>query len=126
MLLDFGTLFWKMVRFISNFFNCTVYCESCIGSVADETLKCQVCQSPHPRGLPKVCLEFNNFILQQFPKEYALRRDAVQLKQIDSKHGTQATSMSKCLVNSLYFYYDIDCRLCIPVISVFGLWEKLV
>lgn len=126
MLSDFGTLFWKIVHFISNFLNCTVYCESCIVSVADEMLKCQVCQSPHPKGLPKVCLEFNNFILQQFPREYALRRDDVQLKQIDSKHGTQATSMSECLVNSLYFYYDIDCRLFIPVISIFGLWEKLV
>ncbi|CAK7349347.1 unnamed protein product [Dovyalis caffra] len=38
-------------------------------------------QSFHPRGLPKVCLEFDHFLEEQFPAEYALRREAVQAKQ---------------------------------------------
>lgn len=98
-----------------------VYCESCTIDIADEMLKCQVCQSPHPKGLPKVCLELGYFLEEQFPKEYALRRGAVRLKQVDSDRGRQTTSMSEYLVNSFYIYYGMDYRLHIPVISVFGL-----
>lgn len=130
MLSDFSSLFWKWFRSSSNmyFLNCTVYCESCTVGIADEMIKCQLCQSPHPRGLPKVCLEFANFLQEQFPKEYAIGRDAVQLKQVDLKHGRQTTSTSEYLVNSLHFnnYNYMDCRLCIPVIFIFGLYEKLV
>ncbi|XP_056170428.1 E3 ubiquitin-protein ligase PRT1 isoform X2 [Syzygium oleosum] len=55
-----------------------VYCESCIVYPADEKLTCQVCQSRHPGGLPKVCLELDHFLEQQFPDEYALRRLAAR------------------------------------------------
>nr|XP_023891439.1 E3 ubiquitin-protein ligase PRT1 isoform X2 [Quercus suber] len=52
-----------------------VYCESCVIISAVEMLKCQVCQTSHPRGFPKVCLELDHFLEEQFPKEYMLRRD---------------------------------------------------
>ena len=54
--------------------------------LCDEMIRCQVCQCPHPKGLPKVCLELHQFLEQCFPKEYALRRDAAQLKQINFRH----------------------------------------
>ncbi|KAF7845546.1 E3 ubiquitin-protein ligase PRT1-like isoform X1 [Senna tora] len=62
-----------------------VYCESCILNLADEMLRCQICQSPHPRGFPKVCLELDHFLEEQFPEEYAKQRDAVQLRHIKDK-----------------------------------------
>ncbi|KAJ4955919.1 hypothetical protein NE237_012702 [Protea cynaroides] len=55
-----------------------VYCESCIATSGIELLRCQVCQSSHPKGLPKVCLELDHFLEGQFPKEYELRRKAVR------------------------------------------------
>ncbi|KAJ6941747.1 E3 ubiquitin-protein ligase PRT1 [Populus alba x Populus x berolinensis] len=57
-----------------------VYCETCIGPV-NEMLTCQVCQSLHPRGFPKVCLEFDHFLEEYFPTEYAMRIEAVQAKR---------------------------------------------
>lgn len=66
----------------------TVYCEACVHKLADEMLRCQVCQSPHPRGFPKVCLEFDSFLEEQFPEEYARRRDAVELNQMNVKPET--------------------------------------
>ncbi|KAJ7950419.1 E3 ubiquitin-protein ligase PRT1 [Quillaja saponaria] len=74
----------KQLLFHPIVLNCGhVYCESCIVSIADEMLRCQVCQSPHPRGFPKVCLELDNFLKEQFPEEYAQRRDVVQLKTVE-------------------------------------------
>ncbi|KAK6286636.1 hypothetical protein POUND7_012815 [Theobroma cacao] len=45
----------------------------------------------HPRGIPKVCLTLDQFLAAKFPKEYALSRDAVQLKQVSSKHERATT-----------------------------------
>lgn len=53
-----------------------------------ETLKCQVCKSLHPRGFPKVCLELDHFLEEQFPKEYALRKDVIQLREVRVKNQT--------------------------------------
>ncbi|XP_059431768.1 E3 ubiquitin-protein ligase PRT1-like [Corylus avellana] len=63
-----------------------VYCESCVIIPTGEMLKCHVCQTLHPKGFPKVCLVLDQFLEEQFPKEYVLRRDAVQLKQVDFEH----------------------------------------
>lgn len=60
-----------------------VYCETCISIPADEKLRCQVCQSLHPNGSPKVCLELHHFVEIQFPAEYELRRNTI--KQVDSQ-----------------------------------------
>ncbi|KAL0459304.1 UNVERIFIED_CONTAM: E3 ubiquitin-protein ligase PRT1 [Sesamum latifolium] len=56
------------------------FCICCIVPQTSEMLKCQVCQSPHPGDIPKVCLEFDHFLEEQFPKEYGLRREALQMK----------------------------------------------
>ncbi|XP_075649337.1 E3 ubiquitin-protein ligase PRT1 [Castanea sativa] len=65
----------KQLLFRPVVLNCGhVYCESCVIIPAVEMLKCQVCQTSHPRGFPKVCLELDHFLEEQFPKEYMLRR----------------------------------------------------
>lgn len=71
-----------------------VYCETCVIKLADEMLRCQVCQSPHPRGFPKVCLEFDQFLEEQFPEEYKWRRDAIELRQIKVKPETPSSCSS--------------------------------
>ncbi|KAA8543477.1 hypothetical protein F0562_021028 [Nyssa sinensis] len=81
----------KQLLFRPVVLNCGhVYCKSCI-IPADEVLRCQVCQSSHPRGYPKVCLELDHFLEEKFPKEYALRRGAVQLKQVHLQHESATT-----------------------------------
>ncbi|WCJ38088.1 E3 ubiquitin-protein ligase PRT1 [Euphorbia peplus] len=78
----------KQLLFRPVFLNCGHgYCETCISCPVDEMLKCQVCQSSHPTGLPKICLELDQFLEKQFPRDYALRREAVeQLKQVQIKN----------------------------------------
>lgn len=73
-----------------------VYCETCVYKLADEMLRCQVCQIPHPRGFPKVCLEFDHFLEEQFPEEYAQRTDAIELKDVKLKPKTS----SSCLLDN--------------------------
>ncbi|KAE8676270.1 Proteolysis 1, putative isoform 2 [Hibiscus syriacus] len=68
-----------------------VYCQTCISIPADEMLRFQVCQCLHPRGLPKVCLTLDHFLEAKFPNGYALRKDAIQLKQASSNHGRLST-----------------------------------
>lgn len=65
-------------------------------------LTCKVCQSCHPSEFPKVCLELGCFLEEQFPKEYALRRDAVQFKQADLTHENRAG----CMLTSAQFHYS--------------------
>ncbi|KAK3405962.1 hypothetical protein EUGRSUZ_K02171 [Eucalyptus grandis] len=72
-----------------------VYCESCIVYPADEKLTCQVCKSRHPGGLPKVCLELDHFLEQQFPEEYALRRLAAQPTLTNSENDSQKSRNSR-------------------------------
>lgn len=59
----------------------------------DEKFRCEVCQVLHPSGLPKVCLEFDHFLEEQFPEEYTLRREAVQRKVIH-QHDAPSTCLS--------------------------------
>lgn len=80
------------------YFHCTVYCESCIVNPDEQKLRCQVCPSFHPTGCPKVCLELHNFLVEQFPKELAHRRDDVQLKHVNPT----ACMSTEC---SIPFYY---------------------
>ncbi|CAJ1949409.1 unnamed protein product [Sphenostylis stenocarpa] len=53
-----------------------------------------VCQSPHPRSLPKVSLALDHFLEEQFPEEYAQRRDEIQLDQTKVKPKVQTASCS--------------------------------
>lgn len=84
-----------------------VYCETCVYKLADEMLRCQVCQIPHPRGFPKVCLEFDHFLEEQFPEEYAQRTDAIELKDVKLKPKTS----SSCMYILLHFilYFELYC-----------------
>lgn len=103
MLSGFSPLFWIGMCSYSNihfFFHCTVYCESCIVKPDEQMLRCNVCQSSHPSGFPKVCLVLGHFLEEQFPKEYAVRRAAVQLKQADSKHENP----NACKSNNAQFH----------------------
>ncbi|GMN50331.1 hypothetical protein TIFTF001_019498 [Ficus carica] len=70
-----------------------VYCESCLIPLSEEIIRCRICQSSHPKGLPKVCLELCQFLEEHFPKEYALRRVAIQLKQV--KCSTDADKQAR-------------------------------
>lgn len=54
-----------------------VYCETCIITPTVQQLKCEVCRCLNPNGFPKVCLELDQFLEEQFSKEYALRRDVI-------------------------------------------------
>ncbi|XVE78078.1 hypothetical protein DITRI_Ditri13aG0115000 [Diplodiscus trichospermus] len=90
----------KQFLFCPVVLNCGhVYCQTCIIIPGDKKLRCQVCQCMQPKGCPKVCLTFDQFLAAKFPKEYALRRDAVQLKQVASKHERATTCMSKCSID---------------------------
>ncbi|KAH1154855.1 hypothetical protein AAZX31_18G155300 [Glycine max] len=82
----------KQLLFHPVVLNCGhVYCQTCVINIDDEMLRCKVCQSPHPRGLPKVCLELDHFLEEQFPEEYGQRRDAIELKQIKVKPDTPSS-----------------------------------
>lgn len=86
----------KQLLFRPVVLNCGhVYCEFCMENSADEMLRCQICQLPHPRGFPKVCLELDHFIKEQFPEEYAKQRDAVQLRHTNDKPENPPCSLNK-------------------------------
>ncbi|KAK9288595.1 hypothetical protein L1049_017054 [Liquidambar formosana] len=64
-----------------------VYCESCIINLLHGIPRCQVCQSMHPYGLPKVCLVLEHLLEEQFSEIYAQRREAL-LKQDSCEYGS--------------------------------------
>ncbi|XP_058729346.1 E3 ubiquitin-protein ligase PRT1-like [Vicia villosa] len=72
-----------------------VHCQTCITDLSLEMLRCKVCQSPHPRGFPKVCLALDQFLEKQFLEEYNQRRDAIQLGQIKVQPETTSCSLPK-------------------------------
>lgn len=85
----------KQLLFRPAVLNCGhVYCENCLVP-ADGPLSCQICQSPHPRGIPKVYLELDHFIEEFLKEEYALRKDSVQVKQVHSQHENQANGSAE-------------------------------
>ncbi|XP_068647012.1 E3 ubiquitin-protein ligase PRT1-like isoform X2 [Aristolochia californica] len=57
-----------------------VYCRSCLAVPVDGSLNCQDCQNSHPGKFPKVCLVLDHFLVEQFPKEYSIRREEIQIK----------------------------------------------
>ncbi|MCL7022395.1 hypothetical protein MKW94_030550 [Papaver nudicaule] len=73
------------------------YCESCLAVPEDEALHCQLCQTPHPNGFPKVCLVLDNFLETEFPQEYVQRREDVQHKIV---HCQQGIASSGCTTSS--------------------------
>ncbi|KAL5702688.1 hypothetical protein ACHQM5_027872 [Ranunculus cassubicifolius] len=73
----------KQLLFRPAALNCGhVYCKSCISTIAHEALRCEVCQSLHPKGCVKVCQELDHLLEKKFPEEYAQRKEALQLLPI--------------------------------------------
>ncbi|KAG2716786.1 hypothetical protein I3843_03G145300 [Carya illinoinensis] len=114
----------KQLLFRPVVLNCGhVYCESCIIIPAGEMLKCQVCQTLHPRGFPKVCLELDHYLEENFPKEYVRRRDAVQLKQVVIECSTESCKQGKNLprlaVPHPNAHFGVGCDSCgiVPIIG---------
>ncbi|KAK9140861.1 hypothetical protein Scep_010542 [Stephania cephalantha] len=83
-----------------------VYCESCIFRQVDEQFRCQLCESPHPKGLLNVCLELDRFLEEHFSKEYAIRREAIRLQHIDSQQS--AAQGRNCFENP---FSSVKCSL---------------
>ncbi|XP_047081938.1 E3 ubiquitin-protein ligase PRT1-like [Lolium rigidum] len=67
-----------------------VYCVSCLPSLGDEALKCQVCGGLHPGGFPNVCLDLDHFLEEYFPSEYESRRN--KLKPENSQYNPEGSS----------------------------------
>uniref|UniRef100_R7WF72 Uncharacterized protein n=1 Tax=Aegilops tauschii TaxID=37682 RepID=R7WF72_AEGTA len=74
-----------------------VYCISCLPSVGDEALKCQVCGGLHPGDFPNVCLDLDHFLEEYFPAEYESRRKKLQLEnsQCNPEGSSSSTSCKK-------------------------------
>lgn len=83
-----------------------VYCETCLSIPADEKLQCQLCQSSHPKGIPKVCLELHHFVEAQFPTEYELRKNTI--KQVDSQQELPTICSAEGSKRSGHFSFSSD------------------
>lgn len=93
----------KQLLFRPVVLNCGhVYCESCLTPV-NGPIKCQVCQSPHPRGFPKVFLNLDHFIKGCFTKEYEARKRTVELKQVQFPREIQPNGSNKVSENGVQF-----------------------
>ncbi|KAK8955897.1 E3 ubiquitin-protein ligase PRT1 [Platanthera guangdongensis] len=65
-----------------------VFCESCLSRMGSEDLKCHICQSIHPGEFPKICLDLDRFLEEQFSNEYSTRRERLQqLKKLNHQCG---------------------------------------
>ncbi|KAI3987652.1 hypothetical protein MKX01_027940 [Papaver californicum] len=83
----------KQMLFQPVILNCGhAYCESCLEVPENEALSCQLCQSQHPNGFPKVCLVLDNFLETEFPQEYVQRREDVQHKPVRSQQGIASSA----------------------------------
>jgi len=91
---------------------CPVYCESCIMVPEDEVIICSVCESPHPGQVLKVCLEFNNFLEEKFPEEYAVQRKNVEHKQLQFRPKSPSACMFCFSTYNLFFCCLLERILC--------------
>nr|GFA40716.1 E3 ubiquitin-protein ligase PRT1-like isoform X1 [Tanacetum cinerariifolium] len=90
----------KQLLFRPVVLNCGhVFCEACVTIPTEWVLKCQVCELRHPSGVPKVCMELDNFLEEQYSSEYALRRSSIQLNHeqthISNSPNDAATQVSR-------------------------------
>ncbi|XP_062024743.1 E3 ubiquitin-protein ligase PRT1-like [Rosa rugosa] len=86
-----------------------VYCESCIVKQDEEKIRRQVCQSFHPTGLLDEDLQ--NFLVEQFPKELAHRRDGVQLKHVNPT-ACESKSSKEAEKSSGSYHIGVGCDYC--------------
>ncbi|KAL8253060.1 hypothetical protein R6Q59_036753 [Mikania micrantha] len=85
----------KQLLFRPAVLNCGhVYCEGCITIPSEGKLKCQVCACRHPSGHPKVCSQFDQFLEEQFPTEYASRRSIIQQNQEQIQNTSSSNEAS--------------------------------
>ncbi|KAJ8430085.1 hypothetical protein Cgig2_008532 [Carnegiea gigantea] len=80
-----------------------LYCESCLVVPEDEVIICSACESPHPGQVPKVCLEFSNFLEEKFPEEYAVQRKNVERKQLQFRPNNPSACMFCLSTDHLFF-----------------------
>ncbi|XAR60973.1 hypothetical protein NMG60_11034538 [Bertholletia excelsa] len=66
-----------------------VYCETCIVP-ANGAVRCHICQIPQPPGFPKVFLELNHFLKEEFPKEYMARKCMGELRKVQFHGSSEA------------------------------------
>ncbi|WOL09957.1 hypothetical protein Cni_G18711 [Canna indica] len=92
-----------------------VYCQSCLSDLSGEPLQCHVCQSLHPGDFPNVCLNLGHFLEEVFPREYAMRREEVQLKKAQrptanpSPNSVQAQKATEKIgLRDMYFCLSED------------------
>lgn len=94
----------KQLLFHPAVLNCGhVYCESCIVVPEDEVIMCSACESPHPGQVPKVCLEFINFLEEKFPEEYAVQRKNVEHEQLQFQPNNPSACMFCLSTDHLFF-----------------------
>ncbi|XP_020259882.1 E3 ubiquitin-protein ligase PRT1-like isoform X2 [Asparagus officinalis] len=68
-----------------------VFCDGCLPGLANGPLTCPVCQSMHPGEFPNICLDLDHFLEEQFPTEYAMRKEKAQLKIAERRHGDSSS-----------------------------------
>ncbi|KAL0435489.1 UNVERIFIED_CONTAM: E3 ubiquitin-protein ligase PRT1 [Sesamum radiatum] len=56
--------------------------------------------------IPKVCLEFDHFLEEQFPKEYGSRKEALQMKHTPSLSESPSTCSSEAGKESFHFSFS--------------------
>ncbi|GJM85548.1 hypothetical protein PR202_ga02009 [Eleusine coracana subsp. coracana] len=71
-----------------------VYCVSCLSSLNEEALKCQVCGGLHPGDVPNVCLDLDHFLEEYFPSEYESRGVKVQFEKRKGNHEASSSCTS--------------------------------
>ncbi|XP_050363378.1 E3 ubiquitin-protein ligase PRT1 [Argentina anserina] len=89
-----------------------VYCESCVINQDEQKLRCQVCPSFHPTVYPKVCLDLQNFLVEQFPEELAHRRGDVQLKHVNTTTCESKSSEETEMPSLWSYHFGVGCDYC--------------
>ncbi|PWA93557.1 proteolysis 1 [Artemisia annua] len=102
-----------------------VFCEACVIDSSNESCRCPVCQSSHPKGFPKVCLVLEGFLEQHVSEEYAARRQTIdKLKtreqgtssagSTEVQEGAQRASvpMNDYLRPDLKVHFGVGCDCC--------------
>ncbi|XP_062219686.1 E3 ubiquitin-protein ligase PRT1-like isoform X2 [Phragmites australis] len=91
-----------------------VYCVSCLSSLNEEALKCQVCGSLHPGEFPNVCLDLDHFLEEYFPAEYKSRGEKVQFKkgQRDREGSSSESSRARYDDDLSNIHIGVGCDSC--------------
>ncbi|XP_039138429.1 E3 ubiquitin-protein ligase PRT1 isoform X1 [Dioscorea cayenensis subsp. rotundata] len=83
-----------------------VFCESCLSGLVDGPLKCQVCRSPHPGGIPNVCLDLDHFLEEQFPRHHITMKEGVGLERTQGQKGELSSGVPQAEKQTLKSSYN--------------------